>query len=107
MMRGSLFVLCLAMFIFGCAPKVGDECEVNTDCGIDLSCDTSQSGGYCTRAPCETGECPDGAVCIEFPDKSSFCMDFCEATSDCRADYVCVDNYGDAPFCNSAPFLGQ
>jgi len=107
MMRAVLISLCLGLFVCGCAPKVGDECEVNTDCGIDLRCDASQPGGYCTLSPCEVNGCPKGSVCIEFSDNSSFCMDWCESSSDCRTNYVCVDNYGDAPFCNSAPFLGN
>lgn len=103
----SLLGLSLAVLIFGCAPAVGDTCEVNTDCGRELVCDTSQPEGYCTRSPCEPGTCPSEGVCIAFDDGSHFCMKRCEKSDDCRDGYVCVDNFGDAPFCNSAPYLGK
>jgi len=99
-------VIIVALLLLGsCAAKVGDACEVNTDCGNGLSCDQAQPEGYCTASPCQTNECPDEAVCVDFKDGSSFCMLRCEKGGDCRDGYVCVDNYGDAPFCNGAPFL--
>ena len=90
----------------GCAAQVGDACEPNNDCGRELSCDLSQTAGYCTVSPCAKNECPTEAVCIAFDDGTSHCMARCESTGDCRDEYVCVDNYGDAPFCNSHPYLG-
>lgn len=67
-------------------------------------CDTSQPGGYCTVTPCETNSCPEEAVCIEFPDRSHYCMFRCESGSDCRGDYQCVTNYGDRPFCSAGSY---
>ena len=84
----------------GCAAKVGDDCKSNTDCGIELVCDLSQPGGYCTQTPCELNECPLESACIRFEDDTRYCMLRCESNGDCRSGYVCVDNFGDVPFCN-------
>jgi hypothetical protein len=102
--NNSLVLVFVIALLGGCAAKVGDACETSTDCGTQLSCETSQTDGYCTITPCEVNGCPDEAVCIVFPDDSTFCMARCDAAADCRDGYVCVDNFGDAPFCNNAPY---
>ena len=105
MTRLTLIIALLTLV--GCAAKVGDACETNTECGIELSCDLSQPDGYCTASPCQPNECPDESACIAFPDRSAFCMLRCEEDDDCRSGYVCVGNYGDVAFCNASPYLGN
>jgi len=97
-------VLLGGLFFFGCAAEVGDECSTNTDCGTELFCDSSMAGGYCTRSPCETNQCPEEAVCIRFDDNSTYCMKRCDSDGDCRGGYVCVREFGDAPFCNQVQY---
>ncbi len=100
----------------GCKPKIGDDCELDTDCSNsgDRLCDRSQPGGYCTIFNCEPGTCPDEATCIGFrttlsalasdagewacldPQQNSrlqraFCMRRCKSNSDCRTGYECLD----------------
>ncbi|HOU93246.1 MAG TPA: hypothetical protein PLU22_19475 [Polyangiaceae bacterium] len=115
-------VLCLgvglALVALGCRPKIGDDCNVPTDCSQtgDRLCDTTQPDGYCTIFNCEAGSCPDEAVCIGFSSvlssvagdeegsgwvcadpqggsrfQRNFCMRSCESSSDCRSGYRCLD----------------
>ncbi len=106
-MKTLLLVLCVGLLI-GCQAKVGDPCSNNLDCvgssGPNLKCDPLQPEGYCTLSPCDVNECPSEAVCVLFPDDTTFCMKRCDDNKDCRSDYVCVANYGDAPFCNAEPY---
>ena len=97
-------ILTSGLLGLGCTAEVGDECSTNTDCGTELFCDSSMAGGYCTRTPCEPNECPEEAVCIRFDDNSTYCMRRCEADGDCRDGYVCVSNFGDAPFCSQVQY---
>lgn len=103
-MFGIIIIVLLAA---ACASQVGDPCENGTQCGPGLDCDLTQPEGYCTQTPCEVNGCPEEAACIKFEDKSTFCMARCDSSSDCRDNYVCVNNFGDIAFCNSVPFLGQ
>jgi|GEM_PF-398898 len=115
-------VLCLgvglALVALGCRPKIGDDCNVPTDCSQtgDRLCDTTQPDGYCTIFNCEAGSCPEEAVCIGFSSVPSsvasdderrgwacadpqggsrfqrnFCMRSCESNADCRPGYRCLD----------------
>ena len=96
--------------ITACAPKIGDDCSLSTDCSknADRLCDTTMPGGYCTIYNCSAGSCPDEAVCVAFrssestapacydPQDSSrlrrtFCMRKCDSRGDCRAQYDCID----------------
>jgi hypothetical protein len=97
----------LAILAAGCTSQVGDACENGTQCGPQLDCDLTQPDGYCTKSPCEINGCPEPGECIRFDDDSTFCMAHCESSDDCRDNYVCVTNYGDVSFCNSAPYLGN
>ena len=91
-----------------CAPAIGDDCELSTDCSQlgDRLCDTTQPGGYCTIFNCEPDTCPD-AMCVGFNFKldpacgaaddgrwgrfeRTFCMAPCDQTDDCRDGYVCL-----------------
>ena len=47
-------------------------------------------GGMCT-APCGTGACPDGSVCVPTGRMGELCVAACTSDVDCRADegYVC------------------
>lgn len=99
----AVFIVIAVAWLAGCAPEIGDDCTINQDCGAGRICDLSQPGGYCTIPECEsTATCPDGTVCIEFPNTESYCMLHCEGNDDCRDGYVCVKGYGPAAFCNAA-----
>jgi hypothetical protein len=100
-------VLALAI---GCKPKIGDDCQLSTDCSAqaDRLCDITAPGGYCTVFNCEPGNCPeDESLCVQFgsqrspieqcrdeqstsPYARAFCMATCEENSDCRAGYECA-----------------
>jgi hypothetical protein len=98
----------LLLALAGCTPAIGDECIQSTDCSQlgDRLCDPTQPQGYCTIFNCEPDNCPN-AVCVAFNDmgldpackaaddgrtarfRRTFCMKFCDSTSDCRDGYVC------------------
>jgi hypothetical protein len=104
-----------AAVLAGCAPKIGDHCVLNTDCGSSgtLVCDTSMPGGYCTEFNCQAGKCQNNAACVEFqasvpgcpyddydsPSRTgrTFCLKTCQRDSDCRQSegYVCGAPKGD------------
>ncbi len=106
-----LLVLALAALAAACSPKIGDECQLSTDCSAaaDRLCDISAPGGYCTIYNCEPGACPeDESLCVEFgaqrsaaagcqsqqspsPYARAFCMATCDSDDDCRAGYACVN----------------
>jgi hypothetical protein len=96
-MRHKLLYAALFSVAAACAPKLGDPCENATECSAngDRICDTSQPGGYCTIANCESGSCGDEGVCVRFKAdaprlSSNWCMLKCDKTRDCdRDDYVC------------------
>jgi hypothetical protein len=109
----TFWLLCtLAAVAVGCKPKVGDDCNISTDCSAagDRLCDITAPGGYCTVFNCEPGTCPvDESLCVEFgaqrstvakqcidrqspsPYARAFCMATCKHNSDCRAGYTCQD----------------
>lgn len=105
------FVLvCSAVALVGCGPKIGDHCLVSSDCATNGSriCDTSQPDGYCTVFNCTDDSCPNNAACVvlqpqvpgcpydeyDSPSRSTrtLCLATCNSDSDCRADegYVCA-----------------
>ena len=103
-------LLALALLALGCAPRIGDDCETSQDCsqGGERLCDETHPDGYCTVFNCEPDSCPDEAVCVAFGvDESavpecadrtglsrfarSFCLKSCDARSDCRSGYDCID----------------
>jgi hypothetical protein len=104
-----LLLALLATVAAGCKPKIGDDCQISTDCSAagDRLCDITAPGGYCTVYNCEPASCPeDESLCVLFgaerspvpeckdpqapsPYARTFCMATCESDSDCRADYVC------------------
>jgi hypothetical protein len=99
----------LCALLAGCTPKIGDKCQLSTDCSQlgDRLCDTTQPDGYCTIFNCEPDNCPD-AVCVAFDPEldpacgtaddsrwprfeRSFCERPCDDDGDCREQYFCVD----------------
>ncbi len=104
-----LLLVVIVVTAAGCKPKIGDACQISTDCSAagDRLCDITARGGYCTVYNCEPGACPeDESLCIQFawessracvdqtspsPYARSFCMASCESDSDCRAEYICAD----------------
>jgi hypothetical protein len=83
----------------GCGAIVGDSCEVDTDCGTGLSCDTTLPDGYCTLGDCARFGCSDEGVCVRFDAYTSFCMAPCTSAGDCRDDYECIGGQGPHDFC--------
>jgi hypothetical protein len=95
-----------------CTPKIGDKCQVSTDCSVqgDRLCDISQPDGYCTQLNCHSASCPpDEGSCVlfdsaipgcGFDDRASplgsrvarsSCIANCTTNNDCRSGYVCAD----------------
>lgn len=105
------FPLAFSAILFGCLPKIGDDCVTDIDCSSqgDRICDTTQPGGYCTLANCDPTSCPsDESICVSFnatrsvvglcdnpgqasPHRRNFCMATCARSSDCRSAYACND----------------
>jgi len=105
------FVLvCSAVALVGCAPKIGDHCLTSSDCATNGSriCDTSQPDGYCTVFNCMDDTCPNNAACVvlmpsvpgcpydeyDTPSRSTrtLCLATCNNDSDCRTNegYICA-----------------
>jgi hypothetical protein len=105
-----LLLALLTALAAGCKPKIGDDCQLSTDCSAagDRLCDITAPGGYCTVYNCEPGACPeDESVCVEFgaersshsecidpqspsPYARTFCMAVCDSDDDCRDGYKCA-----------------
>ena len=90
----------ISLLVWGCAPKVGDSCTSNLDCGAQITCDLSQPGGYCTVQNCLAGSCPDESVCVTFSNGENWCMGICNSGEDCRSGYECLEDMGPHPFCS-------
>jgi hypothetical protein len=84
-----------AVLAAACGRQIGDDCGVNSDCGTNWICDSSQPGGYCTISPCGPETCPSEAQCVAFAPKVSYCMRNCDAKNPCRSHYSCVADYVD------------
>ncbi len=95
----KLTAFCFASLLCACAPHVGDSCETSAECPSGAICDVTAPGGYCTINGCDAESCPDGTVCIEFNSEESFCLKYCEDTSECRTGYTCRSDIGAANFC--------
>lgn len=87
----------LGTLALGCKPAIGDNCSNSIDCSPrgERICDLAQPGGYCTIRNCESGTCPDDALCVEWRGvlertADAWCMKSCGKDSDCRGDYRCV-----------------
>jgi len=104
-----LVILAAVLLTTACSAGIGDSCSVNSDCGTDRICDTSQPNGYCTSADCLRTPCPSDAECIEYADQVSYCMQRCGPFSFCRDGFTCVEGVKSpdgtktyAGFCNQA-----
>lgn len=63
---------------------VGADCGSADDCTGDLECTLDLLGGYCSKTGCElNADCPEGSLCVDHSDGSSYCMKSCEAETDC------------------------
>lgn len=106
--------LALAAVATACSPGIGDACSTNADCGSNRICDTSQPGGYCTASPCRDTGCPSEAVCVDFGNQTSYCMQRCGPFAFCREGFECVEDWLSPddpetrydPFCNQDPDAG-
>lgn len=86
----------LTLFLLvGCggdSPRVGGTCSAAGDCDDGLMCDTTVSGGLCTRTCATSGEqsdCPSGALCDTLGD-DVVCLKSCDDDADCRPDHACT-----------------
>ena len=90
---------CLAILLFvasACGtdpPNVGGTCTgTATGCDMNLTCDTSVPGGYCTTSCTTSGsteQCPEGAVCDAVAGTALNCVKICSTNADCRSDLSC------------------
>ncbi len=87
-------VLLFTLFLGACAPEIGDTCERSTNCPAGAICDTTTPDGYCTINQCTPGGCPDESICVEFGQRTSFCMKWCESDDQCRSGHQCVREEG-------------
>jgi hypothetical protein len=93
-MRSSLslaFALVALAALSACGKKIGDACQVPSDCSSDNDrlCDLTPPDGYCTIAGCDFATCPSEAVCVRFypgSDDSAPCND----QRDCDFDEICT-----------------
>lgn len=77
-----------------------EHCEVGLECvcGTSQTCSPSLANGFCSLA-CDAAACPNDTACVNldptglasFPWSRFLCLERCEATSDCRADFVCQE----------------
>lgn len=86
--------LIFLLFVSACAAEIGDECERSNQCPAGAICDTSTPDGYCTIPQCTQTGCPQESTCIEFGQRTSFCMKWCEDDGDCRSGHQCVREEG-------------
>lgn len=75
----------------------GDPCTAAADCGVSpWTCDTGQTGGYCT-IPCDPmgNDCGDNGVCHDADGnpatQDAYCADVCRGAGQgsCRTGYTC------------------
>ena len=93
---------CISIMVIifsACSLNIGDECVSSNQCELGQVCDLSSKDGYCTITPCTPTSCPNESVCVNFEDKSSYCMALCRSGDDCRHGYVCDTEQAAAPFC--------
>jgi hypothetical protein len=96
----AVLLLFLTLGITACGAAIGDSCSSDSQCPSGAYCDRTLPDGYCTRANCRPGDCPEGSVCVEFPNLETYCMERCEENGDCRDDYECITEIGLWPFCS-------
>ncbi len=86
-----LLSLVVVVLVAACGHKIGDSCNVSTDCAQDGTrvCDTFSPGGHCTIQGCDFGTCPDEAVCVRFfPALENAAA--CASPGDCAVDEICT-----------------
>ncbi|MBA2665211.1 MAG: hypothetical protein H0U74_23185 [Bradymonadaceae bacterium] len=90
----SLLLATVFLVLVGCTPEIGDACERSAQCPAGAICDNTVPGGYCTISNCAPNACPDEAICIEFGQRTNYCMRWCESQEDCREGQSCVREAG-------------
>ena len=75
------------------APRVGDPCSMDDDCGDALECLRGPEnplfiGGYCGVVPC-AGPCGDATACVRAFGRQT-CLARCGEDRDCRPGYRCL-----------------
>ncbi len=114
-MRASFLVLLL--FVAGCKGKVGDVCEVDSDCAgekaicaiafesltkqcsVDCleTCEEGECVAFLCKAPCSSdADCPSGTVCAEDLD-ISVCQPACSTDEECSGSSTCMNGVCVAP----------
>ena len=97
-----LLTLFIGLHLTACTTQVGDTCQSNAECNTQdgAICDVSVPDGYCTVAQCVPNGCPDSSVCVRFDEETSYCMQVCLTSEECRTEHSCRDigTYGDEGF---------
>jgi hypothetical protein len=63
---------------------LGAACEVDADCGADLTCLLEFGGGYCGVKGCTgNADCPEGSACVTHTNDENYCFATCERDADC------------------------
>lgn len=77
----------------GGAVGVGGACDGAAQiCEAPFECDTSVTGGYCTRDCALDGNCGADGICVEVPNLGSFCFAECVGPGTCpRSADECID----------------
>jgi len=92
--------------------EIGSSCTASS-CGEEAVCIPEQTvegptgflDGYCVQFDCSLDSlCPDGSECFKVGKNDAgedvmTCLDSCEATSDCRSGYQCIDPGACLPGC--------
>jgi hypothetical protein len=89
MRRAALLVL--VVLAAACGQKIGDSCNVSSDCAQDGTrvCDTFSPGGHCTIQGCDFGTCPSEAVCVRFFPALENAPP-CRVQQDCTSYEICT-----------------
>jgi len=84
------------------ADDIGNACNKPSDCA-NRSC-LGLPGGYCSKAYCDTADCPGASTCFGFSAGESACLSDCGVDSECRTSegYEC-DSDGTCWPGNNAP----
>ena len=108
----SICILGAAVALAGCGDKIGDACQVSSECSSqgDRLCDTTSPDGYCTIVGCDFDTCPEESVCVRFfgvansnrpcdPQSEDVSTDDCTPDELCSLSETCVPRTAETRFC--------
>lgn len=113
MIRLALPAALLALLATACGQSngtIGAACTTTRDCEYGQVCNTTGSGGFCTRGCTfngERGECPAGATCAQtgmgIGTTVLLCLPLCTEGATCRDGYECSTTVGTVKACKPKP----